>query len=97
MYLCNLQSKEGDESEGEGRKWKGKADEREGRRREEACQVCRWTRTKSIAISLQVYINNTRQLSQFCTAAELCIQKHFIDTDIMHVFVAVCGPGLAST
>jgi len=63
MYLCSLQSKEGDESKGEGRKWKGKADEREGRRREEACQVCKWTHTKGIAISLQVYIKNTRQLS----------------------------------
>ena len=39
MYLCNLQSEEGEESGGEGRKWKGKADEREGRRREEACPV----------------------------------------------------------
>jgi len=38
MYLCN-QSKEGDEGVGEGRKWKGKANERERRRREEVCPV----------------------------------------------------------
>ena len=80
------------EGSGKGKQMKGRE---EGERR--LVQYYKWTRTKGIAISLQVYINNTRQLSQFCTAAELCIQKHFIDTDIMHVFVAVCGPGLAST